>query len=76
MVFVATAIAWGFKAYIESSAQTVDALDPDSNAIKDAAAQLGDENFLLVGSDTRAGAAAEDGVGDEERGPGAPAPTP
>ncbi len=65
LVFVATATAWGFKAYIESSAQTVDALDPDSKAIQDAAAQRGDENFLLVGSDTRAGAAAEDGVGDE-----------
>ena len=65
LVFVATATAWGFKAYVESSAQTVDALDPDSKAIQDAAAQRGDENFLLVGSDTRSGAAAEDGVGDE-----------
>ena len=65
LVFIATAAAWGFKAYIESSAQNVDALDPDSSAIQDAAAQRGDENFLLVGSDTRAGAAAEEGVGDE-----------
>ncbi|MFL6118938.1 LCP family protein, partial [Actinophytocola sp.] len=66
MVFLSTAVGWGFKTYIENSAQQVDALDPDSAAIKDAAAQLGDENFLLVGSDTRAGATAEDGVGTEE----------
>jgi LCP family protein required for cell wall assembly len=65
LVFVATAAAWGFKSYVESSAQTVEALDPNSAAIQDAAAQRGDENFLLVGSDTRSGAAAEDGVGDE-----------
>jgi LCP family protein required for cell wall assembly len=65
-VFVSTAAAWGFKSYVEAGAQTVDALDPDSKAIQDAAAQAGDENFLLVGSDTRAGASAEDGVGDEK----------
>jgi LCP family protein required for cell wall assembly len=65
LVFVGTAAGWSFKAYIDAAATTVDALDPDSKAIQDAEAQLGDENFLLVGSDTRAGAAAEDGVGDE-----------
>jgi LCP family protein required for cell wall assembly len=65
LIFLSTAVAWGFKSYIESSSQQVDALDPDSNSIKDRAAQLGDENFLLVGSDTRAGATKEDGVGDE-----------
>jgi LCP family protein required for cell wall assembly len=66
MVFLSTAVAWGFKSYIEASAMQVNALDPDSAAIKDAQAQLGDENFLLVGSDTRAGATAEDGVGDDK----------
>jgi LCP family protein required for cell wall assembly len=65
LVFVAVGVAWGFKSWIESNAKQVDALDPNSDAIKDAAAQNGDENFLLVGSDTRAGAAAEEGVGDE-----------
>jgi LCP family protein required for cell wall assembly len=66
LIFLSTAVAWGFKSYIENSSQQVDALDPDSDSIKDAAAQLGDENFLLVGSDTRAGATAEDGVGSED----------
>ena len=66
LIFLSSAVGWGFLSYIESSSQQVDALDPDSDAIKDAAAQLGDENFLLVGSDTRAGATAEDGVGDAD----------
>lgn len=66
LIFSSTAVAWGFKSYFEANAQTVDALDPDSKSIKDAAAQTGDENFLLVGSDTRAGATAADGVGDDQ----------
>jgi LCP family protein required for cell wall assembly len=65
LVFVATGVAWGFKSWVDASSQQVDALDPDSKAIQDAAKQQGDENFLLVGSDTRAGATAEDGVGEE-----------
>jgi LCP family protein required for cell wall assembly len=65
LVFVGSGVAWGFKSWIESNSQQVDALDPNSKAIQDAAAQRGDENFLLVGSDTRAGAAAEEGVGDD-----------
>jgi LCP family protein required for cell wall assembly len=64
LVFVATGIAWGFKSWVDASSQQVDALDPNSAAIQDAAKQRGDENFLLVGSDTRAGAAAEEGVGN------------
>ncbi|MDQ3786556.1 MAG: LCP family protein, partial [Actinomycetota bacterium] len=71
LVFVSTAAAWGFKSYYEAGANTVDALDPDSKAIQDKAAQVGDENFLLVGSDTRAGASKEDGVGDENQVQGA-----
>jgi LCP family protein required for cell wall assembly len=66
LVFVATGVAWGFKSWVDASSQQVDALDPDSKDIQDAAKQRGDENFLLVGSDTRAGAEAEDGVGSEK----------
>jgi LCP family protein required for cell wall assembly len=65
LVFLSTGVGWGVKAWINGSTQQVDALDPNSKAIQDAAAQRGDENFLLVGSDTRAGAAKEDGVGKE-----------
>jgi len=67
LVFVATGIAWGFKSWVDASSQQVDALDPNSKDIQDAAKQRGDENFLLVGSDTRAGASAEDGVGNDKQ---------
>jgi LCP family protein required for cell wall assembly len=40
----------------------VDALAPGDKAIRDAARQLGAENFLLIGSDTRAGANGEYGT--------------
>ncbi|GAB3433453.1 hypothetical protein GCM10027436_09620 [Actinophytocola sediminis] len=65
LIFLGTGFGWGVKAWINSSTQQVDALDPNSNAIQDADAQRGDENFLLVGSDTRAGAKEGDGVGSE-----------
>ncbi|WP_342744764.1 LCP family protein, partial [Actinophytocola xinjiangensis] len=66
LVFLGTGVGWGVQAWINGSTTKVNALDPNSNAIKDADAQLGDENFLLVGSDTRAGAEAEEGVGNED----------
>jgi len=66
LVFLGTGIGWGVQAWINGSTTKVNALDPNSKSIKDAAAQNGDENFLLVGSDTRAGAEAEEGVGNED----------
>ncbi|WP_051399526.1 LCP family protein [Haloechinothrix halophila] len=59
LVFVATGGAWGMKTWYNSKFDQVAALDVNSADIKDAPAQLGDENFLIVGSDTRAGAAQE-----------------
>jgi LCP family protein required for cell wall assembly len=75
LVFVATGVAWGFKTWVDNNQQQVDALDRNSAAIMDPAAQNGDENFLMVGSDTREGAAAEDGVGDSSKVGGARADT-
>jgi LCP family protein required for cell wall assembly len=75
LVFVATGVAWGFKTWVDSSQHQVDALDQNSSAILDRAAQNGDENFLFVGSDTREGASAEDGVGDTSEVGGARADT-
>ncbi|MCG8919837.1 LCP family protein [Actinokineospora sp. PR83] len=71
VVFVATGIGWGYAKWTDGSIDDVRALDPNSDAITNAAAQQGDENFLLVGSDSREGAAAEEGVGDAEQVPGA-----
>jgi LCP family protein required for cell wall assembly len=75
LVFIATGVAWGFKTWVDNKQHKVDALDTNSAAIQDRAAQNGDENFLMVGSDTREGAAAEDGVGDTAKVGGARADT-
>jgi LCP family protein required for cell wall assembly len=59
LVFLATGAAWGFKKWVEGGQQQVDAL-AGGYAVQDPAAQRGDENFLLVGSDVRPGGEAEE----------------
>ncbi|HEV8559488.1 MAG TPA: LCP family protein [Actinophytocola sp.] len=71
LVLVATGVAWGFKSWVDAKTNQVDALDQNSSAILDRIAQNGDENFLMVGSDSRDGAAAEDKVGNSADVPGA-----
>ncbi|MEV0676676.1 LCP family protein [Actinosynnema sp. NPDC050436] len=71
LVFVATGLGWGAMLYVDSKFTEIDALNTNSAAVHEAEKQLGDENFLIVGSDTRAGAKAEDGVGDSDAEPGA-----
>jgi LCP family protein required for cell wall assembly len=75
ILLVATGFVWGTKQWFDDQFNEVAALDQNSADIKDGAAQLGDENFLMVGSDTREGAAAEDGVGTAGGVPGARADT-
>jgi LCP family protein required for cell wall assembly len=50
-VFATTAFGWGTKNWLGSSVRQVAALDSDSGAVVDAAAQRGDENVLLVASE-------------------------
>ncbi|QQQ76170.1 LCP family protein [Saccharothrix sp. 6-C] len=64
LVFVSTGLGWGAMLYIDSQITEIEALNTNSAAVHEAEKQLGDENFLIVGSDTRAGARPEDGVGD------------
>jgi LCP family protein required for cell wall assembly len=71
LILVGTGAAWGTKSWYDSQFNQVAALDENSADIQNAAGQTGDENFLMVGSDTRAGATAEDGVGDATEAPGA-----
>ncbi|EIF00993.1 cell envelope-related function transcriptional attenuator common domain [Saccharomonospora glauca K62] len=66
LVFLGTGIGWGAKTWFESQFNEIAALDENSSDIRQAAEQLGDENFLIVGSDTREGASAEDNVGTAE----------
>nr|WP_197319785.1 LCP family protein [Saccharomonospora sp. NB11] len=62
-VFLASGIGWGAKTWFEGQFNEIAALDEDSSDIRRASAQLGDENFLIVGSDTREGASGGDNVG-------------
>ena len=50
---------------------TISALDPQSRDIVDPNAQYGDEDFLIVGMDSRAGANGDMGAGDTEDAGGA-----
>lgn len=74
-ILVATGIGWSAKTWINSKFREVSSLDPNSSSIKDIGKQSGDRNFLLVGSDTRVGSSADDGVGSVEDEPGARADT-
>ncbi|MGH3520995.1 MAG: LCP family protein [Haloechinothrix sp.] len=71
LVFIGTGGAWGTKAWYNSKFTEVAALDENSADIQDAPAQLGDENFLIIGSDSRAGAKSGEGIGDADDIPGA-----
>ncbi|OOC04168.1 LCP family protein [Amycolatopsis azurea] len=71
LVFLSIGTAWGAQTWFDAKFNNVASLDEDSADIQDAAGQTGDENFLMVGSDSRDGASAEDGVGDTEGTPGA-----
>ncbi|MDX3657411.1 LCP family protein [Streptomyces sp. ID05-26A] len=71
VVFTSTGIGWGAMKWADSKIQRIDALGGNSQAVQQAEKQLGDENFLLVGSDTRAGAKAGDNVGTQAQEGGA-----
>jgi LCP family protein required for cell wall assembly len=71
LVVLVCGLGWGATSWLEAAVQQIDALDPDSSAIQDAAAQQGDQNFLVIGSDTRAGAPPTEDVGDSADIPGA-----
>ncbi|MFJ1766266.1 LCP family protein [Amycolatopsis sp. NPDC088138] len=71
LVFLGVGGAWGAQTYFDAKFTQISALDENSSDIQDAAAQANDENFLMVGSDTRDGAGAEEGVGTADSTPGA-----
>jgi LCP family protein required for cell wall assembly len=63
--------AWQWSASKNHRLNTVSALDPHSRDVVDANAQYGDEDFLIVGMDSRAGANGSMGAGDTEDAGGA-----
>jgi LCP family protein required for cell wall assembly len=63
--------AWQWSTSKNSRLNTVSALDPHSGDIVDPNGQYGDEDFLIVGMDSRAGENANMGAGDTEDAGGA-----
>jgi LCP family protein required for cell wall assembly len=63
--------AWQWSASKNHRLNTISALDPESRDIVDPNAQFGDEDFLIVGMDSRAGANSDVGAGDTEDAGGA-----
>lgn len=66
-----TGAAWQWQSAKNKLLNTIAALDPNSSDIRDPNAQIGDENFLIVGVDSRIGVNSEMGAGDTEAAEGA-----
>jgi LCP family protein required for cell wall assembly len=71
LALVLTGGAWQWQSAKNNLLNRVSALDPDSRDILDPNAQFGDENFLIVGTDTRIGDNSEMGAGTTEDAAGA-----
>jgi len=71
LVFLVTGAAWGATTYLDSKLNHVDALDQNSASVHNPSGQRGDENYLLVGSDSRAGSNGEVGAGGTAQAGGA-----
>jgi LCP family protein required for cell wall assembly len=63
--------AWQWSASKNNRLNMISALDPQSGDIRDPNAQYGDEDFLIVGVDSRAGDNANMGAGDTDDADGA-----
>ncbi|WP_433610216.1 LCP family protein [Prescottella agglutinans] len=71
MALVVTGGVWGYLRTTEGRFAQIAALDTDSTDIVDPGGQTGDETYLIVGTDTRAGAAGAVGAGTVEDAEGA-----
>ncbi|MGH3722888.1 MAG: LCP family protein [Mycobacterium sp.] len=58
--------AWQWSNVKNNRLNRVEALDPNSRDIRDPNGQYGDENFLIIGVDTRSGANSAMGAGDTD----------
>jgi LCP family protein required for cell wall assembly len=64
LALAVTGSAWQWQSAKNKLLNTVAALDPNSTDIRDPNGQIGDENFLIIGVDSRIGANSEMGAGD------------
>ncbi|WP_244198422.1 LCP family protein [Nocardia neocaledoniensis] len=75
LVVTGTGGAWGYMRSTDNGFTQVGALDLDSTDVVDPGAQVGDETFLIVGTDSRAGANGQVGAGSADAVEGARADT-
>ncbi|WP_460722525.1 LCP family protein [Nocardia heshunensis] len=71
VALVVTGGGWSYLKAKDSNFQQVSALDDNNTDVVDADGQTGDENFLIVGTDTRAGANGSLGAGSTDDAEGA-----
>jgi len=71
MSLVVTGGVWGYLRSTEGRFSQIAALDTNSSDIVDPGGQTGDETYLIVGTDTRAGASGALGAGTVEDAEGA-----
>ncbi|MGW6119909.1 LCP family glycopolymer transferase [Nocardia sp. NPDC055165] len=75
LALVITGGGWSYLQATNNSFTQVSALDGSTDDVLDGDMQLGDENYLIVGTDTRAGANADMGAGSAADTEGARADT-
>jgi LCP family protein required for cell wall assembly len=68
LALAVTGAAWQWQSAKNKLLNTVAALDPNSSDIRDPNSQIGDENFLIIGVDSRFGANGEMGGDIDETG--------
>ena len=71
LALVLTGGAWQWSTSKNARLNTINALDPHSGDIRDPNGQYGDEDFLIVGIDSRLGENADMGAGDADDADGA-----
>ncbi|RDI61474.1 LCP family protein [Nocardia pseudobrasiliensis] len=75
LALVLTGAGWNYLRATDGSFNKVAAVDENSTDIVNPGGQLGDENFLIIGNDTRAGADGQIGAGTTDDAEGARADT-
>ncbi|WP_307797204.1 LCP family protein [Williamsia soli] len=66
MALLGTGVVWGYQKVKDGNWNTVDAVNSDSEKIRDKQLQTGDETYLIVGTDTRSGENGKMGAGGAE----------
>lgn len=71
LALVVTGAVWSYLRITDSQYTRVSALDQDSSDVRNPSGQYGDENYLIIGVDSRAGANSEVGAGTDSQVEGA-----